>query len=138
MQKVLQAAGLVIFTRSRPTSFLLLEHKDRWDLPKGHLEPGEELLETALRETHEETGIPASELSVDPSFRYHIQYPVSSKKWGDCLKSVTYFLAFVPSPRAPTLTEHVGYRWFPWPTGKIQTQSIDPLLEAVKHHWDRT
>ena len=138
MQNVVQAAGLLIFTRSRPRSFLLLKHKNRWDLPKGHAEPGEELIETALRETHEETGIPSSEMTIDPSFQYQMQYSVSSKKWGDYLKSVTYFLAFVPKPCEIALTEHIGYSWLPWPTGRIQTQTIDPLLEAVKHHWEKT
>lgn len=43
--------------------FLLLKAYDKWDLPKGHLKSGEDLLEAALRETDEETGIEEGDLS---------------------------------------------------------------------------
>lgn len=33
------------------------QHGDSWSLPKGHLEPGESVEETALREIQEETGL---------------------------------------------------------------------------------
>ena len=53
-----RAAGLLLLTRQLPTQFLLLRHADRWDLPKGHVGARrEELMETALRETEEETGL---------------------------------------------------------------------------------
>ena len=51
------AAGLLLMTRAEPRKFLLMRHRDRWDLPKGHVEPGEGIREAALRETEEETGI---------------------------------------------------------------------------------
>jgi 8-oxo-dGTP pyrophosphatase MutT (NUDIX family) len=37
--------------------FLLLRHADRWDLPKGLVEPGETPLAAAHRELWEDTGI---------------------------------------------------------------------------------
>ena len=36
---------------------LLIRRNDRWDLPKGKVEAGETLLQAALREVEEETGI---------------------------------------------------------------------------------
>lgn len=36
---------------------LLIQRNGRWDLPKGKVEPGETLLQAALREVEEETGI---------------------------------------------------------------------------------
>ena len=49
-------------------SFLLLKHPNRWDLPKGHVDPGETNKECALRELEEETGIQAQDLIIDPDF----------------------------------------------------------------------
>ncbi|MEZ6133544.1 MAG: NUDIX domain-containing protein [Pirellulaceae bacterium] len=129
------AAGMLLLTRTAPVQFLLMQHSNRWDLPKGHAEPGESILETALRETEEETGISADEIHVDPSFKFAIEYYVTGKKRGDYHKRVTYFLGTVEAPREVELTEHVGFRWFDWPpAGPIQTQTIDPLLAAVGQH----
>lgn len=57
MSNLVEAAGLLLFTRAEPTQFLLMKHADRWDLPKGHAELDETILQTALRETEEETEI---------------------------------------------------------------------------------
>jgi ADP-ribose pyrophosphatase YjhB (NUDIX family) len=56
-----QTAGGVIF-RHHPKDgqlqiLLVQDAKDRWTIPKGHLEPGETAKETAEREIHEETGL---------------------------------------------------------------------------------
>jgi 8-oxo-dGTP pyrophosphatase MutT (NUDIX family) len=48
------AGGLVRHTSGR---YLFIEKKGRLDLPKGHLEPGEEAEKCALREVSEECGI---------------------------------------------------------------------------------
>ncbi|MFK7734667.1 MAG: NUDIX domain-containing protein [Pirellulaceae bacterium] len=129
------AAGLILFTRTEPRRFLLMRHRDRWDLPKGHAEPGESLLETALRETEEETGIHPSVVEVDAGFEFSLEYFVESNKRGRYLKRTTYFLATLPDVCPITLTEHIGSEWFEWPTGPIQAETVDGLLEAVKQHW---
>ena len=46
---VVRAAGILLMTRCKPQQFLLMRHSNRWDLPKGHCEPGESYVETALR-----------------------------------------------------------------------------------------
>jgi 8-oxo-dGTP pyrophosphatase MutT (NUDIX family) len=48
------AGGLVRHTSGR---YLFIEKKGKLDLPKGHIEPGEEAEACALREVSEETGI---------------------------------------------------------------------------------
>lgn len=135
MASIVQAAGVVIFTRTQPASFLLLKHIDRWDLPKGHSEPGESLRDTALRETEEETGIAASTIELDETFQFVLEYDVSGKKRGNYRKQVTYFLGYIPAPTDIELTEHIGFEWLAWPAPPIQQQTIDPLLTSVARYF---
>ena len=60
-------SGGVVFRRSGgEIEFLLVQAKNKpeeWVLPKGHIEPGERMPETAVREVHEETGVLARVIS---------------------------------------------------------------------------
>lgn len=56
--RVVRAAGGVV-TNERG-EVLMIELRRRWDLPKGHIDEGEDSLTAALREVEEETGIVAS------------------------------------------------------------------------------
>ncbi|MBQ1222246.1 MAG: NUDIX domain-containing protein [Alistipes sp.] len=53
---VVAAGGVVENSRGE---WLFIHRNNRWDLPKGHLEPGEELEVCATREIEEETGVAA-------------------------------------------------------------------------------
>lgn len=55
--------------------------------PKGHMEPGESELETAIRELKEETGI---DVNVVPGFRRQIEYEL--RRIPDTVKQSVYFL----------------------------------------------
>lgn len=50
-----EAAGGVVKNHNNETLFIF--RNDFWDLPKGHVDPGEVHLQTALREVEEETGL---------------------------------------------------------------------------------
>lgn len=54
-------SGGVVFRRNKKTGeleiLLIQDAKDRWTIPKGHVEPGEETGATAEREIREETGL---------------------------------------------------------------------------------
>lgn len=52
---VVEAAGGVVHDREGRT--LMIRCRNRWDLPKGHIEEGESAAEAAVREVAEETGI---------------------------------------------------------------------------------
>ena len=139
---VVDAAGLLLMTPDKggrqPDQFLLLRHRDRWDLPKGHCEPGETLLETALRETEEETGIKRSQIQVVDGFRFSLEYPVSygAPQHTQFIKRVCYFLGWLQAPCEVQCTEHEDFAWFAWaPPHKIQAQTIDPLLDAADKYF---
>jgi 8-oxo-dGTP pyrophosphatase MutT (NUDIX family) len=132
------ASGMLLVCHRPKRQFLLLKHPHRWDLPKGHCDEGESFLETAIRETEEETGIPRAEIQLDDQFVFETSYPVQYRKTGQRVfqKTVRYFLGYLESIPEITLTEHIGFQWFDWqPPHQIQSETIDPLLEAVDAHW---
>lgn len=58
-------AGGVVFRRNakNEVEFLLIQdHKDRWTIPKGHIEEGETAQQTAKREIGEEAGLKDTEV----------------------------------------------------------------------------
>lgn len=134
-----KACGFLIVRGNPVSSFLLMKHPDRWDLPKGHVDAGESEMQCALRELEEETGIQANEISVDPHFRYEIQYVVNyNNRFGgqECLKTVVYFLGRLNGDVGIRLTEHGEFHWFDWkPPHDIQEKTINPLLAAVAAHF---
>ena len=115
-----------------------MRHADRWDLPKGHVDAGETNLQCALRELVEETGIPNSDLIIDPGFRFLNRYVVQYRTGSPKQKLLLIFLAELTSDVDIQPTEHIGFEWFRWsPPHQIQTQTIDPLLAQVADHWPR-
>ena len=68
--------------------YLIIKAKNHgyWGVPKGHVEPGETEIETALRETLEETSVKAS---IRQGFRHEINYVMGN----GVNKTVVYFLA---------------------------------------------
>ena len=85
-----KSCGAVVYRkRHGNTEILLIKHvrSGCWSFPKGHIEPGETEIQTAIREIKEETNI---DVSVDdPSFREVIVFNPRR----DITKEVVYFLA---------------------------------------------
>jgi bis(5'-nucleosidyl)-tetraphosphatase len=142
MQQI-KSCGFILFRgdRSDPQrSFLLMKHRERYDLPKGHVEPGESDLECALRETTEETGIEASAIEIEPEFQYRsIYYPQYARFNNEVVeKTLIIFLGWVAPQTSITTTEHLGYEWIDWhPPHQIQAQTIDPLLAEVSVYFGK-
>ena len=131
----------VLIVRGEPIrEFLLMRHADRWDLPKGHVDPGETEVECALRELHEETGIAASDIELVDEFRFTNHYQVRAKKSGQLYdKTLVVFLARLKRDVPIVVSEHEGFEWFRWnPPHTIQAWTIDPLLEALNRFLEAT
>lgn len=76
--------------------------------PTGHVDPGEDDLTTALRETKEEAGLGSEHLRVMDGFVQELRYEVRGKP-----KEVLYWLAELKDPGTEvTLSEeHQDFRW---------------------------
>jgi 8-oxo-dGTP pyrophosphatase MutT (NUDIX family) len=131
-----RSCGIIVFKRE-PREFLLMRHPNRWDLPKGHVDPGETDLECALRELQEETGIGADDIELDETFLFEHHYPVRDRSDPSRIsdKTLLIYLGWLKRDVDLVLTEHEGFAWFSWaPPHAIQAQTIDPLLAAVAEH----
>ena len=75
-----KSCGTVIFRKARGKYAVLLiknKYTDCWSFPKGHVEPGENEYQTAIRETREETGI---DVKIENGFRMESNYLIGKKK----------------------------------------------------------
>lgn len=136
----LRACGVAVMRREPEVSFLLVRKPGRWDVPKGHVDPGETDLACAFRELAEETGILEADIELDAEFRFEIRYLVRSRRTNnqDATKIVVLFLGWLKRDVEIRLTEHTRYEWFPWnPPHRIQSQTIDPLLKHIAKHLSR-
>lgn len=81
--KLEKSCGSIVLNNNQ---VLLVKHNaGHWDFPKGHVEEGETLEETAIREVKEETHVL---IEVNSNYRYVTRY--SPKE--NVLKDVIYFL----------------------------------------------
>lgn len=120
------SAGIVVFRRTTDGIKYLLLHKqgnqqfrERWDFPKGVIEPHENPEDAAKRETREEAGI--TELDFDAKFKEKQKY-FYKKGEETIFKEVTFFLAETKEENVKISKEHDSYLW----------AGIDPALKKLK------
>lgn len=115
-----RSAGIVIVRKHNNTSLVLMMRAyNYWDFPKGKIEIGERVIDAAIRETKEESGIE------DLHFvwgRDHTQ----TEPYGSFKKISYYFLAQTKQKKIvmainPELgrAEHEEYRWLTFEEAKI-------------------
>ena len=113
--KIEKSCGVIVFRDCEGgREFLLLKYPEgHWDLPKGHVEEGEDEEETAHREFTEETGI--EELEILPGFREPLTYKFYANfpnLRGWIQKTVVFFVGRTHSCAVTTLShEHHDFKW---------------------------
>lgn len=125
--KVVRAAGGVV-TNSQG-ELLMINLRNRWDLPKGHIEEGEKSHIAALREVLEETCIEA-ELIEDKPLKttwhaYNIYGP-----WE--LKSTDWWMMRSTSNTAPTPQNEEGITEVRWMAREARIEALNDTYETIK------
>lgn len=90
--KITKSAGGVVLN-AKGEVLLVSQNGDSWSLPKGHVDPGEDALTAAKRETHEESGI--TDLTLVRELGTYERYRIAKGGVGDDtseLKRITMFL----------------------------------------------
>lgn len=89
---------------------LMIMRNGRWDLPKGHQEKGEEILQTALREVNEETGLCGLEAGNLICVTDHCYF--RNEKWH--LKHTWWYNMLYVSDQTPTPQREEGISEVVW------------------------
>lgn len=102
------ACGFFLRTAGAEPRWLLLRSADHgeWGFPKGHQDPGESLLTTALRECAEECGIALLAVDGPPTW---LTYRLPSGR----IKTTVYFPATTTVEAVELSHEHSDHGWFP-------------------------
>ena len=90
--KTTEIACGAIITNAENQALLVFQQNGFWGFPKGHVEPGETELETAVREVKEETNL---DITPDASKRLQIEYDIAGT---NIHKIVVLFLARLENP----------------------------------------
>ena len=125
-----QSAGTIVI---KDNKYLLLHYTaGHWDFAKGHVEAGESLQQTAIRELKEETGLDGEIFDgFEERFRYF--FKVKGKL---VQKEVVLFVTKVFSDEIVISNEHVGFAWLPIDDAmaKLTFKSSKDALQKA-HQW---
>lgn len=84
-------------------------------IPKGGVEPGEEIIDAALRELKEETGVILSKSDLDPEQHHVTMYSKNGKvKW-----TLFYYVCIINDP------SEIGLSSYKVPSSNLQLEEID-------------
>ncbi|PSR21751.1 MAG: DNA mismatch repair protein MutT [Sulfobacillus acidophilus] len=118
---VVEQHNQVLMLLRRPDDFL----PNLWEIPGGHVDPGESLHEALARELCEETGLHLSQV-----VRYVNQYDYAgefglTRQWNFAVKT---------TGGAITHPEHVAYQWASFHLASLLPMS-DEMRQTLKLFW---
>jgi len=129
-----KSCGVVLLNSNK---VLLLQHPDtttsgHWDFPKGHVEKGEDELQTALRELKEETGI--DNIKIVDDFNHHISYTFFRDN-ETILKEVLFFLGITNHEKVSISSEHQNFVWLQYESA-YERLTYDNAKKTLKKAFD--
>lgn len=129
------SAGAIIFYKDKNKVFYLLlrypagltKKKEYWGFPKGHIEKGEKIEETAKREVKEETGL--KNLEFIKGFKKEEKYFFLRNK-NKIFKKVVFLLAKTDTKKVKISQEHLDFQWLSFPSAlkKLTFKNAKNLL----------
>lgn len=125
--KVVRAAGGVV--TNCKDELLMIRLRNRWDLPKGHIETGEDSRTAALREVEEETGIIAETLDNEPLATTWHAYNIYGP-WE--LKSTDWWRMRATNDVTPAPQEEEGITEVRWMDCEARTEALTESYETIK------
>ena len=128
------SAGIILINDNK--DFLLLNYPSKhWDFVKGKMEKDETPLETALRETKEETGI--SDVEFIDGFKEEIEYNFYADNQ-EIHKKVIFFLGKTKTKDIILSHEHLDFIWLDFDNAlnKITYKNAKNLLRKSKKFLD--
>jgi len=119
------SAGAIIFYEDKKTGmieYLLLQYPkvsrgektripNHWDFPKGHIEKGENEIQTVSREVKEETGL--APITIIPAFKERVSY-FFFRDGKRIFKEVIFYLAQAKIKKVQLSFEHLDFTWLPF------------------------
>jgi 8-oxo-dGTP pyrophosphatase MutT (NUDIX family) len=131
------AAGAVIVGPRRSDEEVLLLHRpdeDRWCFPKGHVDPGESLVDAALREVREETGLSSVRLGDEIAEVAYRFYRPSEER--NVYKVSVYFLGRDPDGEVRPEPLFDRCEWMPIldAVERMPFETDRTVLEAAERH----
>ena len=121
-----KACGTIVINDNK---VLVIQQKQGfWGFPKGHMEQGENEIETAIRETKEETNL---DVIIEDKTHFCLTYVIEDK---NIHKEVVYFVAKVDGKVdiKPQIEEINGIVW-------IEIAKVEDILtfDNLKELWER-
>lgn len=131
-----KSCGAVVWARFEDgIRYLMVQmRRGHVDFAKGHMEPGEDELQTAAREIWEETGLI---VELDPGFRMVTSY----SPYEGCLKDVVYFVARAGDTETTPQPEEIqSLHWAAYEEALTQLtyDNARAILEAARRYLRET
>jgi len=130
-----KSAGAIIFHKeNNKIEYLLVQYGwGHWEFPRGLIEKGESLEETARREIKEEVGI--EDIKFIPGFKEWIKFFFKLKE-KNIMKIATFLLAETNTKEVKLSHEHKDYIWLEYKDalGRLTFKNSKKVLEKANNY----